>query len=250
MARGRFESSIWLDQVTSIQKTQGELKSRLDDVQGRAPTTQELREISGIQERFDPIYIGLEAGGAPPPRERESAYTYERRLLGQIAQEVASVHARNAGAQRRGLTESEAEYRKWTRSDLYNWDRKLVDVFGPEIIDGATRLIADINQGSFRNPGRQRLVERVGTGGHVEREWRGDNAETWQRFMHPGQSVKGGWLSRMMADPTCQPPPSARPAQRQPALPAQLQPSASLAEMISSAVRAALPAGRGRSRQK
>ena len=79
---------------------------------------------------------------------------------------------------------------KWRGVDIQAAARaNALAPIGAEIRADATRVCDDVTQGSFRNPGALRRVERVDAGGQRTIEWHGPNAFV-EMFMPPVATTK------------------------------------------------------------
>jgi len=247
-SRAVAENVAWLN------KSQGEIRARLNDVQGKPLSNDDLRDLRQLQERYDDPYRKLGLGGSPPPIANESPRTYNRRCLGGMIGEVAAVSKRVAYHQRRDLTKDEAELVSLARSDLYGLSANAITNFRQQAVEAIGRLAADKSVGDFADPSRPRVVEKRGAGGHIERETFGDSAHFMEPFRQsPSLCVVGGLLSKMAADPGAFAARMATTPRQPPPPPPQLGPqptlSAMLRDIVQDAVAAALPARGSRRKQ-
>lgn len=202
----------------------------------------QLRRVEAINERFAKSFRHLESP-TPGPMKGEWPRDYEARLTSTLAD--TTLRALNR-ADRTSFSEDERALVK--ERDLVSSTRA-IDAIGPDalrhIADRAHRvaagLAADPSQGSFRDDGQTRVVERVADSGHRITEYFGSTGKWLEPFYHQGVSVKGGTLF--------DPPRNVRYVERPVAMPPQLAPQASITEMlrgiVSEAVSAAMPARRG-----
>ena len=112
------------------------------------------RAQANVQARYDGIFNELEAGGAPPARTREHPDVYERRLLTTLASEVDRINSKRAVDAGRNLDKGEQDIRRWaTSGDMMRVDGIIMrNLARPAMVAAAEQLVADPDQGSFRNP--------------------------------------------------------------------------------------------------
>jgi hypothetical protein len=183
-----------VENIVALNRSNAAIKARLDDIQGRPLTPSEVRDLADIHQEFDGVFRDLDMGGADSPIERESGYTYRRRLTGDLIKVVDALQRRRAATAGRGLTEDERSFGKLAATDPYDWNANVVRSFAADAVERARAICNDPTQGDFRDPAKLRQIENVTPGGHRERRFAGDPLSWMARFMHTPQCVRSGLL--------------------------------------------------------
>src|SRR5207249_11277431 len=69
--------SAMVEDITTARNRLSQLENRLNDSQGRPLTLTEQQDLTTVQERYDDLYRGVEAGGSPPPLRGETPDSYD-----------------------------------------------------------------------------------------------------------------------------------------------------------------------------
>jgi hypothetical protein len=138
----------------------------------RAPTTDDLAALSGIQTRYDPLFRGIEVGGAPQPLADERPVAYKLRLLDHLKMfspgRKDEALGRLAAASVTAFAEAEAD-----------------------ILRDVQARISDRSQGSFRRPGELRAVHVKDETGREALEFYGSPLAWMSALMPPPTVVVG-----------------------------------------------------------
>lgn len=140
-----------IEQLNEMSREQDRLRTRLNGLQGRPATEDELLAMRETQQRYDDVFRELGMPGAPGPLGNESGAGYRRRLLGNLAQFSA----------------------RWRDAKISVLPSSAIDPIERQVFDDAARVAKNPAQGDFRHPGQLRRVDHTIDGIKVT-DWRGD----------------------------------------------------------------------------
>jgi hypothetical protein len=151
--------------IARLNQEISEATNRLNDLQGTPPSASDMYAASDIQARYDPYYRELEMGGAPGILNGERPTSFRRRLLSTL----------------------QPLSKTWREANLHNTNisENVVDAAEQKIFADVTEVTHNNNQGSFKNPGALRVIERTSEAGARIREYRGDPINWMKSFMIP-----------------------------------------------------------------
>src|SRR5437762_10682026 len=127
-----FREAVVEDLATARNRL-SQVENRVNDLQGRPPGNDELRDLTDIQVKFDDHYRGIECGGSPPPLRGESPSSYRTRLLS-------------------GLQPFSEKHAKLDVARIGRLDSAALTAIEGEILKDVQRVIDDPTQPSFKNP--------------------------------------------------------------------------------------------------
>ena len=163
-----------VDDLGRARRKLSAVENRLDDLQGRAPTNSEMRDLVAVQVQYDDLYRGIECGGSPPPLKGESKTTYAARLVA-------------------GLQPFSEQHRKIDVHNLARLDSTAFEAVSDAICRDVQKVIDDPTVPSFRHgPDVLREVKVRDSSGREASEFRGRPLVWLSHFMSPVQQCVTG----------------------------------------------------------